>query len=541
MPFLKGLETLPKEESDETLAACDKAAKETAEAITAARSHLRAELNKCRTFSADLRTSATSQMNALLSRADAVDKKLVAFKKETETRKADALVADAVEAANKAEKTISSFQKAAAVLMPGSTVSVEDASADDIKTAMEKSKEDDAPAAEALQEAQKVLAAKQKEGMGNFQLNASLQKVQKRISDCRDKLGKIRAAIASGQKIIQLKETLSVEGEKLTEAEADLEKTKKLVPAEGADISGGDVMKLNEAIARSMAAIRASATLQSQLGSAPQKMREALQKLLNRRSAIQKAVDEIKTKTKVPREKALSEAYSKECTTLADDAEKLVNVMNDAEMPFLKGIEVLPINEMKENVERCEKAAADVQAAVSKFRKTSAEKLQEIKTFGAEPAKAFRDAQASLQKSIEAASSTLSTYNKDTQRRKKAQKMQEAAVDVDEVELETKKVVAASEPFSKEDADKMSEAEALQPLEAFLETEKVAKEKLSKTRTFLNARHAETKGDASLADNLKKLTTRLGAAQQDMSKARASVTPHEKAYNETKNIRKPKQ
>jgi uncharacterized protein YukE len=249
------------------------------------------------------------------------------------------------------------------------------------------------------------------------------------------------------KKIIKLKETLVSEAEKLTEAEADIEKTKKLVPDSGAEISEGDVTKLNDGISRSTAAIRALASLQSQLGGAPPKMRESLQKLLNRRSAIQKTVDEVKAKTKEPREKALSAAYANECTAIAEECEKLVNVMNDAEMPFLKGIEVLPQDEMRDNIEKCEKAASDVQAAVSKFRKQSQEKLQEIRTFGAEPAKAFRDAQTSLAKRVDAAASTLATYNRDTQRRKKAQKMQEAGTLVEDAESEGKKSCCSKRAF----------------------------------------------------------------------------------------------
>ena len=79
---------------------------------------------------------------------------------------------------------------------------MEDANVDDIKAAIEKSKGEESAAAAAFQEAQKMISGRTKEATENSQLDASLHNVQMRLKACCVKLGRTRAAIASGRQFL---------------------------------------------------------------------------------------------------------------------------------------------------------------------------------------------------------------------------------------------------------------------------------------------------------------------------------------------------
>merc|ERR1719401_2696033 len=120
MPFLKGIEVLPKDESDEALAASEKAAQETTSAVTAAKKFISAKLAAAKNFSSkELVESATEQLSPYLKRAEATDQKLQNFKKETAERKMNALMAEAVEAVVEVER------KANALVMVGKALATD--------------------------------------------------------------------------------------------------------------------------------------------------------------------------------------------------------------------------------------------------------------------------------------------------------------------------------------------------------------------------------------------------------------------------------
>merc|ERR1740121_362256 len=100
--------------------------------------------------------------------------------------------------------------------------------------------------------------------------------------------------------------------------------------------------------------------------------------------------------------------------------------VNDAELPFLKGIEVLDIKQAKITIEESEAAASAVQAAIGAARNFIASKSLEIKPYGEEATKAAREEFVQLTERINAAAAKLSQFKKDTDGRKKTAHMQEA-------------------------------------------------------------------------------------------------------------------
>merc|ERR1712060_360961 len=98
---------------------------------------------------------------------------------------------------------------------------------------------------------------------------------------------------------------------------------------------------------------------------------------------------------------------------------------------------------------------------------------------------------------------------KEVEGRKKGAMVQKAGVMVKELEDLVKAVTEASEPFAKEDADKMSEAEAKRPMEEFLEAEKDAKDSLKSVQAFVKERQQASKGIEAQLATLKELSTKI--------------------------------
>ena len=65
----------------------------------------------------------------------------------------------------------------------------------------------------------------------------------------------------------------------------------------------------------------------------------------------------------------------------ASELDGLVEKVNDAELPFLKGIEVLPLSEATGTIELSEQAASELQKAITEARNFIAAKSVELRAF----------------------------------------------------------------------------------------------------------------------------------------------------------------
>ena len=84
--------------------------------------------------------------------------------------------------------------------------------------------------------------------------------------------------------------------------------------------------------------------------------------------ACQKTLDAAKAKTKDQRERVLSDGYVKEALEKCDAIEKALEQVNEAELPFLKGIEVIPLAEATKSIQDSEAAASIAQKGVNEAR-----------------------------------------------------------------------------------------------------------------------------------------------------------------------------
>eukprot|EP00928_Gymnodinium_smaydae_P006786 TRINITY_DN1241_c0_g3_i4.p1 TRINITY_DN1241_c0_g3~~TRINITY_DN1241_c0_g3_i4.p1 ORF type:complete len:1829 (+),score=752.40 TRINITY_DN1241_c0_g3_i4:367-5487(+) len=526
MPFLKGIEVLPKAESDKALGESESTASQALLAVNQARSFLKAKLMESKKLAADVAQSVSDTLSPLSARVDAVETKLTSFRKDTAERKTNALLAEVVESVATAEGKVGALKEAAEVL----SGSLQDVSVDTIKAALEKSAAADKEAAAACNEARKVLAEKSKQGKMSDG-GAGAAKLQNRLNAVQTEMTKLKQAVQNGQRAIKIKEVLEKEGPNLKKAEEAVETAEKLAGAEGDELKEEQVIALDEAATSAALVLKTlPSAVQPLLATAPAESKAELQKLLDGKKAVQEKLDKVKAATKTRRESVLVGVFQREGEKKADALEKAIEKTGDAELPFLKGIEVLPLDEAHKTVEASEKAAAAGQEVLSDARGYLAAKTLELRQFNKEVAKPAMEAFAKLTSRINGYAQQLATFGKDTATRKRAAQVQEADVKVAEVEAEAKKTLAAAEPFMKEDAESLSEEAAAEPLQNFLAVEKEAKAKMAETRAFVTERQRACKDSASQVETLKKLQERMQQAQAEMTKARKATSDHEQRF-----------
>merc|ERR1712110_114559 len=113
-----------------------------------------------------------------------------------------------------------------------------------------------------------------------------------------------------------------------------------------------------------------------------------------------------------------------------------VDATAEAELPYLKGIEVLPAKETQETLEKSEKAITDLEKALSEARAYVSAKQRESQAFAGAEVKTVREGLTGPQDSINKGTQRLAEFKKATTSRKRAALIQEIVGKVDALEEE---------------------------------------------------------------------------------------------------------
>mmetsp|Transcript_140529 Transcript_140529/g.365619 ORF Transcript_140529/g.365619 Transcript_140529/m.365619 type:complete len:1956 (-) Transcript_140529:48-5915(-) len=533
MPFLKGLEVLPGEESNKALADCEAAASKADAVFNQTRAFLRTKLVEAKKFVPELSASMAEELKAHQSRLDSASEKLASFKKETLERKMAALMAEVIDGLSAGEKKIELLVKVAEIF---SSDSLETVSTADLKDALEKTAAAEKEASAAMLEVRKVFAAKQKEAKA-ADAQAALTKMQSRINAAQQELAKTRKAAASGEKLIKGKEVLAEEEEKIKHIETEVAAWgKKVQPGEeeaalgieAAQPSDEDIEAMTLAFTTGKKTLAASLRLvEGQLVGAPTSLKASLQKLIDRSKATLAKISELMVLTKDQRELVMSQAYVREAKAKMEDVDKAMEQVNDAELPFLKGIEVLDLKQATSTIAESEAAAAAVQAAIAMVRNFIASKNLEIKPFGEEASKPAKEEFAQLTERINAAAAKLGQFKKDTDGRKKTALMQEAAEKMSSAEAAVKELAEVVEPLTKEEGDMDIPEDECEKLVARLKNTQTI---VTDTSNFIVARQKEVIGNAAHTDSIQDLQSRLKEAKAELVKHQKVASKHEQKY-----------
>ncbi|CAJ1460296.1 unnamed protein product [Effrenium voratum] len=531
MPFLKGIEVLPPEESAQAIGDCEASAAKADAALNQARTLVRTKQAEVKQkFPKDLQEKTLNQLSQLGLRVENCGKKIADFKKETAERKLNALLAEVVEAITAAEQKVKAHAEVAKVFSEDLNTVTEES----IKEAMEKVGDLEKEATASLAEARKLMTAKQKDAKGPA-ASGAMQKLQGRVKTSMDELGKNRKASTYGDKLIKGKEALAEEMVNVDKAESEVAKVEKLaVPVEAVETpTDEECAELGDAIVSAQNSIKSTTkSVEANLSVPVPALKLAFNKVAERTKKVQERLDKVLAGKKGLRERSLGEAYVREGKKKTDHVDSLVEKVNDAELPFLKGIEVLPLTEAASTIECSEKAAGELQLGITEARNFLAAKSVELRAFSdKEKSKPLLEELTSLTSRINSAAQKHASFKKDTDARKKNASLQEAQERLAKLQQEVDKVTESVTPLDDEEvAEKLGNDEAKAICEKVSEQAKAAQESLDQVRHFLTARQKENQGNAQNTETVKGLQGKLAAANTALTKAKKIVSTREGAF-----------
>jgi len=511
---------LPKAESDPAIAALEKSGAEATQALAEARTFMKSKLAQAKSVAKDIGSEVTEAIPGMLSSLDQFDKKIHKFKKETAERKMSALLADAIDAAGDAEKKSKVVEAEAKPLTPADKL--EASSSADIQAMLEKIEAAEKDAKASLSTVKQEINKNQNE-LRRAGGSEKLDMVNKRVQIVQSQMSKALNDVTAAKSLIKMRELVVSEGEKLKTVTADVEKAEKPTIL-GAGLTLDSVKLIDDISATAMKTAKTIAgVLRPLIGKAPTKVKADLQKLADEAVAQITKIEKLKKDTKTEREEVLGSSYIKEVEEKSKALEACVEKLGDAEMIFLKGIEVLPLKEHQDAVTASEAAMVKLNEAMSAVRQYVSAKSGEVRGFGS--SKAVNEAFAKASKGLKEANAKLVEFKKDTEGRKKSAQVTESTELVDQIEADVKKVEEAAKPLSGEENEKLTVEQASAPLKAFSDIEKKSKESLQKAKPLVQQLQQNNPGKN--AEALKKLVERMSAATTTISKAKKAVQTHE--------------
>jgi len=523
MPFLKGIEVLPNEESTKALMDCESSAQSAMQAIVQAQGYLKTKTTESTKYKQEQQETLKESFTPLRARLDVASKKLGEFKKETAERKTAAITAEAGEAMSVAE------QKVGALSAAVSPFESQESSTETLKQALEAGTAAEQAATTACVRGRAVLRQKQREGNVG-PVAATLASLQQRLDSANQELGKMKKILASGEKLIKSNEALLEETERVTKAESVVAKAESLAEIEVSDTSITEMDTLFTEATKVLESSKRS--VEAHLPNAPGTAKAALQALGERNAAARTKIKELKAKTKDQRERVLTQAYLAEATKKTADVEAAMETTNEVELPFLKGIEVLPLDESKETIAKSEEASSTVHTTIAQARTYIASKKLEIRPFAPEATKELLVVFGKLTERINSASQRLAQFKKDTEARKRASQLQEAGDLIEAASVEVENAEKAGDPLRAPLDDPLKVGESDPPPEVpeelvnvAVEALRAAQTKTSEARAFLVARQRDAK---TPTEPLKKLQVRLAEVDSSLVKVKRTTGDHEK-------------
>jgi len=535
--FAKGVEHLPAEEASAAISTC-KGLSQTAEScVLTARSFFKAKQVVIRCFPEASRQPASEEMSQLSSRIEAVGEKLAKFQAQTSTRETHLLLREVLHKVKEAEEKLQTTALAAAPL----SNAPEEQEIERLRTATEQTLEAEKTAAVACADARKSLMTKMKEGkvVDSQSYQTELQKAQSRLNAMQQELSKHRKVALQGEKLWRGMAIVQEKDVAMKAIEEEVEKAEILTAPLGDERPSDDHIREMDAavnvvqgkvseVVKSLEALRG--TLQ---GSAKSK----LTAVLDRAKVAQGRIDEMKETTREQRERLHCSGIIEQAKAKLDAVDELFKRVAEAEVPYLKGIEVLPLEEATRAVADCDAAAAEVHKGITEARAFMIENEAKVKSFVESVSKGGIKELHELAKRGDQASEKLASFNKDMDARRKVMQHQMAAAKVAEAEEAVKKMTdAALELSQKEEqtgAGDISAEAAHEMCEHFAETERAAQDKVESAKQFLLQRQREGRRERKGQDEMQEITkliTRVGTLQVDLAKAKATASEHEQKF-----------
>lgn len=527
MPFLKGLEVLPVEEGIQAVAQCEAAIKKCEAALESARNYIKkVEADSKTKFSKEALQHLMGELTKCRQRGEDTEKKLIAFRKETRQRKAKGMVQEVNEKVVEAENQSQALAEVVQVLH---TDNLDTVTVDSLKTAFEQSVAAEKEAVKAYNEARNIITAKQKE-VKEPPVLSELSKLQKKLAAAHQEMIKSRQLAKGGEALIKGKKVVNDEERKVVAMEQAVEKVEKQMPKEDQEVSKEDLLAMDAQIKSAIAAVHGSQrSLEQQSAGATAALKASLTKLMKRVTEASARVEKAKQASKTQREKAAAEVFVKEAEQQVEQVEAALVKVAEAELPFLKGIEVLPLSEASTAIAECEKAAKQVQEALEKAKGFVNTKVLEVQRFAEAAAKPCLERLNGLVERNNAAASKLAQFRKDTESHKRTSQMQEAEEMLNAAEAEVEKTKEAGAPLTAEDLSSITSQTGTEICEKIASLEKAANKKVQDALVFLAQRRQDVRGTPQ-EKHLEQLQARLGKIKASLGEAKKQASQQEQRF-----------
>jgi len=427
LPFLRGDQPTA-EEIDELLAEAEKVAGKVHSAIAEAQTFVARKLVEVARFSEGPARAVREEVDMLQKRLEEGRERLQQFRSSTGDRKRTHLLQEVEVKVATAETEVQKMTEATQSL--GSLGSAGDAVSEQLKEAVEQATLAERTAQAAIVVARKQLLQKTTElkklaiaGSGS---GSELGKLQTRVNAMQQEVSKLRNATKDAEEKIRVKQMLAEVAVKLQVAEADVEKVASSAsPLTDEQPSPEVVEKLEKVMASAQMKISATAKLvEVKLKNAQGFLKEELMGMRSRLSNAEKKLLDVMNSAKQHKERLSASELVAQANEKVGRAEAEVKKTGDAELPFLKGVEVLNSKEATAAIADSEVAATGAQKAITDARTFIVQKLSDAKSFSDGPSDTCTKELLALQQKMDTCASKLAELKKDTAERKRKTQIQ---------------------------------------------------------------------------------------------------------------------
>merc|ERR1719203_2097457 len=208
---------------------------------------------------------------------------------------------------------------------------------------------------------QKTAQAKESEMFASH-----LSKLQTRLTTAQQELSKQRKLALQGEKLWKGKRVVQEKKVEMGLLEQEVEKVEILTTPLGDEHPSTEHIKEMDAAVNGVQQklTEVVKALESAQGSVQGSVKEELSTLFEMAKKSQDRIDEMTETTREQRERVASEAMVQEVRVKMDAVEERLKRIAEAEAPYLRGVEVLPLEESRKAVADSEAVVATVREAV---------------------------------------------------------------------------------------------------------------------------------------------------------------------------------
>mmetsp|Transcript_42395 Transcript_42395/g.79518 ORF Transcript_42395/g.79518 Transcript_42395/m.79518 type:complete len:1897 (-) Transcript_42395:76-5766(-) len=539
LPFMKGDPKGP--ELDALIEEAEEIASKVNTAITEAQAFVAKKLVEVARFSEGQSKVVREDLDGLQKRLDECRTRLQQFKVGSADRKRTHLLQEVEEKVTAAEAEVQRMSEATSLIASIGTA-VETAP-ESLKDTMEQANSAERSAEAAIIAARKALLQKTAElkqmaisGSGS---GSELGKFQTRVNSMQQEVAKLRNATKDAEERMLVKQMLAEVVMRLEAVEVEVEKVvASALPAKPKEpVSPEEVERaLASATAAQTKLTATSKLIDVKLKNASGFHKEELQGLKGRIADAEKKLSGVMKNASAQKEKLQSKEILEHAAQMVEKAEAQLEKGQTAELPFLKGIEVLHTEEATEAIVACAEAAASGQEAISEARAYMDEKMEDVNAnFSSASSETCSKAFTEYRKRLDTVATQLATLSRETTERKRKAHMQESGDKIKEVEGAIQNLVAGIAKFSEDKLAEISTEDARSLCEEISKAEQRAQAAVSNSKRFLSERTADIKSYAEglrapMIAELSKLQSRLTQSQVELAKLSKQVTEREQSY-----------